>query len=151
MHQRCGFSGLPITYHFSFGSWAETPESLEMKAKLAPSAILYEGGRWSKKTFRNHLVDFWVKPKLCSTRRSDEDEDDSLSPATTKANDNILLNASEGCNELYDRESEAYIGKRVELDAVGGVATMVRADVHRAGAMFPSWVQDHQVETEGQS
>ena len=26
---------------------------------------------------------------------------------------------------------------------------MVRAETHRFGAVFPSWVQDHQVETEG--
>ena len=56
---------------------------------------------------------------------------------------------NDGLSNLYDPESEAYIGRVEDIDAVGGVATLVRADVHRAGAMFPSWVEDHQVETEG--
>ena len=42
-----------------------------------------------------------------------------------------------------------YIGRTMDLDGIGGVATMVRAETHRFGAVFPSWVQDHQVETEG--
>lgn len=33
--------------------------------------------------------------------------------------------------DLYDEKSPAYVGKRVELDGVGGVATLVRADAHR--------------------
>ncbi|KAI7898402.1 Anp1-domain-containing protein [Cokeromyces recurvatus] len=37
----------------------------------------------------------------------------------------------------------------VPLDAVGGTCTLVRAEVHRAGAIFPPFVFQHQVETEG--
>jgi hypothetical protein len=57
----------------------------------------------------------------------------------------------EGPTDLYDQESDAYIGRTMDLDGVGGVATLVRAETHRFGAVFPSWVQDHQVETEGWS
>lgn len=38
---------------------------------------------------------------------------------------------------------------RVELDAVGGTFTLVKADVHRSGANFPAFVLDHLIETEG--
>lgn len=37
----------------------------------------------------------------------------------------------------------------MELDGVGGCATLVKADVHREGAVFPAWPVDHQLETEG--
>ncbi|KAM0754201.1 hypothetical protein T439DRAFT_346382 [Meredithblackwellia eburnea MCA 4105] len=37
----------------------------------------------------------------------------------------------------------------MDLDGVGGCTTMVRADLHRQGAVFPAWPVDHQIETEG--
>ncbi|KAI8343059.1 Anp1-domain-containing protein [Chlamydoabsidia padenii] len=37
----------------------------------------------------------------------------------------------------------------VPLDAVGGTCTLVKAQVHRDGAIFPSFPFQHQVETEG--
>lgn len=37
----------------------------------------------------------------------------------------------------------------LQLDGVGGCATLVRANVHRKGAVFPAWPVDHQLETEG--
>ncbi|KAJ5683429.1 hypothetical protein N7462_006594 [Penicillium macrosclerotiorum] len=40
-------------------------------------------------------------------------------------------------------------GRRVSLDGVGGTALMVKADVHRDGAMFPAFPFFHLVETEG--
>lgn len=35
------------------------------------------------------------------------------------------------------------------LDGVGGCATLVKAALHRAGAIFPAWPVEHQLETEG--
>lgn len=35
------------------------------------------------------------------------------------------------------------------LDGVGGCTTLVKADIHRMGAVFPHWPVDHQLETEG--
>lgn len=35
------------------------------------------------------------------------------------------------------------------LDGVGGCTTLVHADLHRQGAIFPAWPVDHQLETEG--
>ncbi|KAL4894393.1 alpha-1,6 mannosyltransferase subunit [Aspergillus ambiguus] len=40
-------------------------------------------------------------------------------------------------------------GRVIELDGVGGTALMVKADVHRDGAMFPAFPFYHLVETEG--
>lgn len=37
----------------------------------------------------------------------------------------------------------------VELDGVGGTALLVKADVHRDGAMFPPFAFYHLIETEG--
>ncbi|PIA16542.1 hypothetical protein COEREDRAFT_42615 [Coemansia reversa NRRL 1564] len=37
----------------------------------------------------------------------------------------------------------------VPLDGVGGTFTLVKADVHRSGVVFPIWLFEHQVETEG--
>lgn len=39
--------------------------------------------------------------------------------------------------------------REIELDGVGGTALMVKADVHRDGAMFPAFPFYHLVETEG--
>jgi mannan polymerase complexes MNN9 subunit len=48
--------------------------------------------------------------------------------------------------ELEDRED---IRAEVPLDGVGGTALLVRADVHRDGAMFPPFPFYHLIETEG--
>lgn len=37
----------------------------------------------------------------------------------------------------------------MELDGVGGTALLVKADVHRDGAMFPPFPFYHLIETEG--
>jgi hypothetical protein len=34
------------------------------------------------------------------------------------------------------------------LDGIGGVAALVRAEVHRMGATFPAWIFENQLETE---
>ncbi|KAI9482847.1 MAG: Anp1-domain-containing protein [Benjaminiella poitrasii] len=46
-------------------------------------------------------------------------------------------------------EGETDLFHAVPLDAVGGTCTLVRAKVHRDGAIFPPFVYQHQVETEG--
>ena len=37
----------------------------------------------------------------------------------------------------------------VELDAVGGTAILIRGDAHRNGLIFPPFVTDNKMETEG--
>ena len=68
--------------------------------------------------------------------------------------DEILL---EGYPEMATyRTLMAYMGEpdgdphaEVELDGVGGTALLVKADVHRDGAMFPPFAFYHLIETEG--
>lgn len=68
--------------------------------------------------------------------------------------DDILL---EGYNELATyRTLMAHMAKldgdpteEIGLDGVGGTALLVKADVHRDGAMFPAFAFYHLIETEG--
>lgn len=50
---------------------------------------------------------------------------------------------------MADEGAGADIGKEVELDGVGGTALLVKAEVHRDGAMFPPFSFYHLIETEG--
>ncbi|KAF2199478.1 alpha-1,6 mannosyltransferase subunit [Delitschia confertaspora ATCC 74209] len=68
--------------------------------------------------------------------------------------DDILL---EGYGEMptyrslmvWMKEDGGDPGKEVELDGVGGTALLVKAEVHRDGAMFPAFAFYHLIETEG--
>jgi mannan polymerase complexes MNN9 subunit len=68
--------------------------------------------------------------------------------------DDILL---EGYAELatyrslmaYMHDSSADPGAKVKLDGVGGATLLVKAEVHRDGAMFPPFAFYHLIETEG--
>ncbi|KAK2734278.1 Golgi mannosyltransferase complex subunit [Onygenales sp. PD_40] len=50
---------------------------------------------------------------------------------------------------LADKSPNRDVDKIMPLDGVGGTALMVKADVHRDGAMFPPFPFYHMVETEG--
>lgn len=50
---------------------------------------------------------------------------------------------------MADDGGNADAGKEVELDGVGGTALLVKAEVHRDGAMFPPFSFYHLIETEG--
>lgn len=50
---------------------------------------------------------------------------------------------------MADEGGNADVGKEVELDGVGGTALLVKAEVHRDGAMFPPFSFYHLIETEG--
>ncbi|SCV69776.1 BQ2448_1170 [Microbotryum intermedium] len=119
---------------YDLNSWAETSRSRQLKASLDPSKFIFEGGGTNLK--RAHLADAFVRPsKLLSTFTA------SVYPHARPA----------GWQEsdLYESQSPAFVGKRMDLDGVGGVATLVRADAHRMGAVFPAFLVDHQLETEG--
>jgi mannan polymerase complexes MNN9 subunit len=49
--------------------------------------------------------------------------------------------------KLYDPSNDP--GTKVELDGVGGAVLLVKAEVHRDGAMFPAFPFYHLIETEG--
>ncbi|KAL8286953.1 hypothetical protein RQP46_003959 [Phenoliferia psychrophenolica] len=111
---------------YDMNNWIETPESLKKKAKMSQDQLLVEGGPSRFDTKRTHLTELRVPPNA-------------------SWDDSGLLAKS----NLYDPKSDAYVGRRVQLDGVGGVATLVRAQAHRLGAVFPGWIVDHQLETEG--
>lgn len=48
---------------------------------------------------------------------------------------------------MYDEQADKHM--EVELDGIGGAAVLVKADVHRDGAMFPPFAFYHLIETEG--
>ena len=48
---------------------------------------------------------------------------------------------------MYDAAADP--GTKIKLDGVGGAALLVKADVHRDGAMFPPFAFYHLIETEG--
>lgn len=50
-------------------------------------------------------------------------------------------------NALTDKSGDPR--REVPLDGVGGTALLVKADVHRDGAMFPPFAFYHLIETEG--
>ncbi|KAF1815030.1 hypothetical protein P152DRAFT_456074 [Eremomyces bilateralis CBS 781.70] len=74
--------------------------------------------------------------------------------AEKMGDDDILL---EGYPEMatyrslmaYMFEENGDPTKEVQLDGVGGTALLVKADVHRDGAMFPAFAFYHLIETEG--
>lgn len=123
---------------FDMNNWAETEESLALKAKLPEDDLLIEGNIWQH-MHRTHLADMYtpynasIAPELFSLPFS--------------------LQSGNGASHLpgdqrFNASSEAYIGRLEPLDGIGGVAALVRAEVHRMGAIFPSWIFDHQLETE---
>lgn len=114
-----------------------------MKSRLRDDTVLVEGNYWQK-TYRTHLADLY-------TTYSDRPEIFSAEQEMTS-------------DARFDASSDAWIGRNISLAAVGGVAALVRADVHRSksllvyqctaymsavGAVFPAYIFDHQLETEG--
>ncbi|KAK4049594.1 Golgi mannosyltransferase complex subunit [Microbotryomycetes sp. JL201] len=118
---------------YDLNNWAETAASRAATAKMSPNKLLIEGNR---STGRLHLVEQRVTPNV------------TLPSLTASAFESLRPVGWEE-SDLYDRRSTAFVGRRVELDAVGGVATLVRAETHRLGAVFPSWIEGHELETEG--
>ncbi|ODQ79746.1 glycosyltransferase family 62 protein [Babjeviella inositovora NRRL Y-12698] len=82
------------------------------------------------------------------------ESDEGLKIAAGLEDDEIIV---EGYAELatyrplmahfYDAKGD--INTEMALDGVGGAAVLVKADVHRDGAMFPSFPFYHLIETEG--
>lgn len=129
---------------FDLNNWAETPESLRLKAGLSDDDLLIEGNIFQHMQ-RKHLADFYTPYTTLPT---------PFTPYVPPSNPHGVPQIFSSANILthYDQRlnmtSPAYIGRTMELDGIGGVAALVRAEVHRMGATFPAWVFDHQLETE---
>jgi mannan polymerase complexes MNN9 subunit len=83
-----------------------------------------------------------------------QDSDTALELAKKMGPDDILL---EGYSEMatyrtlmaYLSKEDGLLHEEIPLDGVGGAALLVKADVHRDGAMFPAFPFYHLIETEG--
>ena len=125
---------------FDLNNWAETPESLKLKAGLADDELLIEGNIWQHMQ-RRHLADYYTPYTPLPTFAP------HLHPRALPQ----IFSSADTLNhgdQRMNQTSPAYIGRTMELDGIGGVAALVRAEVHRMGATFPAWVFDHQLETE---
>ncbi|EON64045.1 hypothetical protein W97_03275 [Coniosporium apollinis CBS 100218] len=82
------------------------------------------------------------------------DSDTAKALAAKMDKDDILL---EGYAEMptyrtlmaYLSDGTGDVNKEIELNGVGGTALLVKAEVHRDGAMFPPFAFYHLIETEG--
>lgn len=82
------------------------------------------------------------------------DSDTAKSLGEKMGKDDILL---EGYPEMatyrtlmaYMAQPDGDASMEVQLDGVGGTALLVKAEVHRDGAMFPAFAFYHLIETEG--
>lgn len=111
-----------------------------MKETLDKDFILHEGDN-DHPTHRLLLARQWTAPNVTL--------DPFLPHLSSSSSSTSHSVDGASASNLYDPLSPAYIGRQIPLDAVGGVATLVRASVHRFGSVFPSWNVDHAVETEG--
>jgi mannan polymerase complexes MNN9 subunit len=83
-----------------------------------------------------------------------QDSPTALDLAKSMGPDDILL---EGYSEMatfrtlmaYLATDDGLLHEEIPLDGVGGAALLVKADVHRDGAMFPPFAFYHLIETEG--
>jgi len=132
------------------GDVVETPASLIQdlaahdKPIVAPNCFKrYYDGEKKGMDVRPYDFNNWV------------DSETALALGRKMGKDDLLL---EGYAELptyrslmaYMRDGEGGdVGKEVRLDGVGGTALLVKAEVHRDGAMFPPFAFYHLIETEG--
>ncbi|GAA5822560.1 hypothetical protein JCM5353_005481 [Sporobolomyces roseus] len=117
-------------------NWIETPESLEMQKNLSASSVLLEGYE-GHPTHRSNLA------SLVPSHPS------ALSSNPYLASTPLLLSSLASLPSSHTQLPSSEVPETLNLDGVGGCAALVKSEVHREGAVFPSWVQRNQVETEG--
>ena len=110
-------------------NWQETPESRAFQKTLQPDDVLVEGknSNWVYRCIKLILTIIMYiyigYPELVTHRKL-----------------MIDMRYPDGITDVYHS---------IPLDAVGGTCTLVRAQVHREGAIFPTFPYQHEVETEG--
>lgn len=109
---------------YDFNSWIDSPTARGLGEKMGPDEILLEGYA-EMATYRSlmaYMAGVYIQ---------------SLS----------VING--GTDEVTDSSGNGDERREIELDGVGGTALLVKADVHRDGAMFPPFPFYHLIETEG--
>lgn len=127
----------------------ETPHTLiedmtrQNKDVLVPNCFQRYTNDEGKPDVRPYDFNSWV------------DSDTALQMGASMGEDDVLL---EGYADMatyrslmaYFRGDDQYTGTRTEpIDGVGGTALLVKAEVHRDGAFFPSFAFYHLLDTEG--
>jgi len=125
-----------------------------------PASLIQDLAAHDKPIIVPNCFQRYINPE---TRRKDvrpydfnswQDSPTAAQMASSMGPDDILM---EGYAEMatyrslmaYMVEEGASPGTEVELDGVGGTALLVKAEVHRDGAMFPPFAFYHLIETEG--
>ncbi|GAA5842944.1 hypothetical protein JCM9279_004036 [Rhodotorula babjevae] len=132
-------------------NWVETVESRALKRTLASTDVLIEGYP-DHPTHRLNLAS--LVPTDPTAHLSPHSPYHALSPLPlsllpTFPPADLTLPASFLASSSSSRPP-THVPRTLALDGVGGCAALVRAEVHREGAVFPAWPPvDHELETEG--
>lgn len=114
-------------------NWQETDDSRKVQEGLEPDFVLLEG-YYEFPTYR-----YLVSLSLLLVR-------------VLKTQSSVLLTPYYVCvctMQMVDMPTDVASDYKVPLDGVGATFTLVKAHVHREGALFPAFPYQHQVETEG--
>ncbi|KAI9711643.1 MAG: Golgi mannosyltransferase complex subunit [Chrysothrix sp. TS-e1954] len=129
----------------------ETPPSLIQdlashdKPIIVPNCFQrYTNPDSGKPAIRPYDFNSWVDSESAQTIAKSMAPDDILLEGYAEMATYRLLMAG-----MYDPTKPGDPKEEVQLDGVGGTALLVKADVHRDGAMFPPFAFYHLIETEG--
>ncbi|MCJ1348331.1 hypothetical protein MMC31_006562 [Peltigera leucophlebia] len=115
-------NGRDIEGKFDYNSWQESEKGLRLAASLDKNVVLAEGMTTHSKRMYANTYHFVVGYKEYNTARK------------------YLVTMGDWRKNKDDE---------VDLDGVGGVNILVKADVHRSGINFPCYAFENQAETEG--
>lgn len=107
---------------YDFNSWQDSPTARGLADKMGPGDILLEG--YAEMATYRSLMAYMAGESATGERET-----------TVRA------------NRFIDPNGDTR--RSIDLDGVGGTALLVKADVHRDGAMFPPFPFYHLIETEG--
>jgi mannan polymerase complexes MNN9 subunit len=108
---------------YDFNSWQDSPTAQGLAEKMGPDDILLEGYA-EMATYRTLMAYLGGESELYEYEK-------------------------QGCQTNNTTDVNGNQRHVINLDGVGGTALLVKADVHRDGAMFPPFPFYHLIETEG--
>ena len=107
---------------YDFNSWQDSPTAQTLGEKMGPDEILLEG-----------------YPEIATYR--------TLMAYLSGVYHHLTHFEEDQLTSFVDIEGDPRA--EIDLDGVGGTALLIKADVHRDGAMFPPFPFYHLIETEG--
>ncbi|KAL9076239.1 MAG: hypothetical protein Q9157_003724 [Trypethelium eluteriae] len=128
----------------------ETPPSLIQdlaahdKPIIVPNCFQrYFNKEKSAQDVRPYDYNSWIDSVTAQSLASSMDKDDILLEGYAE-----MATYRSLMTYMYD-EANPELEREIELDGVGGTVLLVKAEVHRDGAMFPPFAFYHLIETEG--